>query len=624
MADYTEIKGNRIQYLDSDPTLTSATEGQVWYNTATGTLKGLVQLQAWSSGSPLITGTQQHGAFGTQSAALSFGGIISGPANTTNTEEYNGSGWTSGGAMNTARGNLLSSWGVQTAGIVATGSNTGGTNLSNVEEYNGTSWSNKNTISTARRQAASIGQVTTAGAVAGGYSTTNTNATEEFDGTNWTAGGNLNTGRRGFTGSGTLTAGVVYGGYTTTESATTEEYNGTAWTSGNNINLARNNLAGSSNGPQTSSIAFGGSTPSPVATPATETYDGTSWTTSPATLGTGQNSSAGAGNGTSALSIGGSQPSPSTNLTEEYNQSINVFTAGAWASGTNLPTAHNNGGGNANSSNDALQFGGGTPGGYQGQTVSYDGSTWTTSPSTLPSLSEQFGCAGVPTDALAFSGGGPSAPLQYMQGTTVEYNGSTWSTTNNVNTLAGSPGGAGSATTAGLKFGGNVTPQVPPTSAGNITEEYDGTSWTSVNNMNTGRKDLGGSSAGTQTAALAISGRNAAATVLNTTEEYDGTSWTGVNGLITGRYKGGKSGTTSATLYFGGSVPPSSTATESFDGTTWATAPSIASARDSAGSGGTSTSGIFMGGNSPGGNSAVVEEFTGETSAVTASTLTTS
>ena len=86
MADYTEIKGNRIQYLDSDPTLTSANEGQVWYNTATGTLKGLVQLQAWSSGANLSLARQGVGGAGTQAAALAFGGNA--PPVTTATEEW--------------------------------------------------------------------------------------------------------------------------------------------------------------------------------------------------------------------------------------------------------------------------------------------------------------------------------------------------------------------------------------------------------------------------------------------------------------------------------------------------------------------------------------------------------
>src|SRR5210317_636728 len=103
MADYTEIKGNRIQYLDSDPTLTSATEGQVWYNTATGTLKGLVQLQAWSSSGSLSTARYGNGGAGTQTAGLSIAGNIGpGDVRTTAVEEYNGSGWAAGAALPTA------------------------------------------------------------------------------------------------------------------------------------------------------------------------------------------------------------------------------------------------------------------------------------------------------------------------------------------------------------------------------------------------------------------------------------------------------------------------------------------------------------------------------------------
>ena len=41
------------------------------------------------------------------------------------------------------------------------------------------------------------------------------NSTEEYDGTNWTSGGNLTTTRRGFAGSGTLTAGIVFSGFAT-------------------------------------------------------------------------------------------------------------------------------------------------------------------------------------------------------------------------------------------------------------------------------------------------------------------------------------------------------------------------------------------------------------------------
>ena len=50
MATYEEIYGKRVEVLDADPTLTSAYEGQVWYNSATGTLKSVVSFGAWRAG----------------------------------------------------------------------------------------------------------------------------------------------------------------------------------------------------------------------------------------------------------------------------------------------------------------------------------------------------------------------------------------------------------------------------------------------------------------------------------------------------------------------------------------------------------------------------------------------
>jgi hypothetical protein len=49
MTEYSGIRGTRVKYLSSDPTLNTSTEGQVWYNSTEGTLKSLVQIKAWSS-----------------------------------------------------------------------------------------------------------------------------------------------------------------------------------------------------------------------------------------------------------------------------------------------------------------------------------------------------------------------------------------------------------------------------------------------------------------------------------------------------------------------------------------------------------------------------------------------
>jgi hypothetical protein len=71
-------------------------------------------------------------------------------------------------------------------------------------------------------------------------------------------------------------------------------------------------------------------------------------------------------------------------------------------------------------------------------------------------------------------------------------------------------------------FGGN--PSV------NNTEIWNGTSWTEVNNLNTGREGLAG--AGFSSSALAIGGGPSANAK---TEFWNGTSWTEMNDLSTAR-----------------------------------------------------------------------------------------
>jgi hypothetical protein len=57
MADYKNIKGFNIQYLDSDPP--NPIEGQMWFNSTTQTLKGAeaggVAAGTWASGGNLNT-----------------------------------------------------------------------------------------------------------------------------------------------------------------------------------------------------------------------------------------------------------------------------------------------------------------------------------------------------------------------------------------------------------------------------------------------------------------------------------------------------------------------------------------------------------------------------------------
>ena len=94
MTTYNQLAGLRVNYLGSDPTLNTGNEGQVWYNSTSGTLKSLVQIKSWSSGGNMGTARYSLGGAGTQTAGLAFGGANDpAPAHIASTEEYNGSTW---------------------------------------------------------------------------------------------------------------------------------------------------------------------------------------------------------------------------------------------------------------------------------------------------------------------------------------------------------------------------------------------------------------------------------------------------------------------------------------------------------------------------------------------------
>ena len=116
-----------------------------------------------------------------------------------------------------------------------------------------------------------------------------------------------------------------------------------------------------------------------------------------------------------------------------------------------------------------------------------------------------------------------------------------WASGGNINSPRDKLGGAGTQT-AGLVFGGEN-----PTSA---VESYDGSSWTEIADLGTGRYMITGT--GTQTAAIAVNGDPGPS---NTVEQWNGASWTEVGDLNTSRKMGGCMGTSTAALYAGGKHP---------------------------------------------------------------------
>ena len=74
MTTYNEIAGRRVNFLSSDPTYVDTnSDGQVWYNSSTATLKSWLPTGAWSAGGNLNTARYAPGGDGTQTATVAFG-----------------------------------------------------------------------------------------------------------------------------------------------------------------------------------------------------------------------------------------------------------------------------------------------------------------------------------------------------------------------------------------------------------------------------------------------------------------------------------------------------------------------------------------------------------------------
>jgi|6_EtaG_2_1085325.scaffolds.fasta_scaffold23977_3 hypothetical protein len=328
MTDYKTIFGKNIRLQTSDLTMSTATEGELFYSDSDKEFKVGIGVLAWSAGGSLNgpRDSLMTGDDSTQTAGIVFGGHI-GPGMQATTETYDGSSWTEVGDLNTAR-QLGAGAGTQTSALCAGGKvPPGSTDKDESEEYDGSSWTEGNDMGTARYGLAGAGSQTAA-VVFGGYVTAVLDQTEEYDGTSWSEVNDLNTAKYEVAGCGSQTAALGFGGYDTASSAVTEEYDGTNWTASNNLNTARRRTSGG--GAQTDALCFGGlRAPSNTLATNTERYDGTSWTAVPS-MGTARYYLGGLGaSGTAGLAMGGltsGSATAYTDATEEFSATITLKT----------------------------------------------------------------------------------------------------------------------------------------------------------------------------------------------------------------------------------------------------------------------------------------------------------
>jgi hypothetical protein len=325
MTTYKGIQGFTIQNLSADPT--DPNEGQLWYNSTSNVWKVQeLTVDTFATGGNLPAPVRQNIGAGTQTAALSSIGYSDATAGyLTATNEYDGTSWTAGGSNTDTARNAKGS-GIQTAAL-SIGGVAASKPPSATEEYDGSTWSGGGSLGTGGYDIGATGPQTACLAFGGyvpGSPDFALNVTQHYDGSTWsTPPATLATARRGpGNAAGTQTAGLCIGGGppdATLFTAATEEYDGTSWTAGGS--LSEGKRGGYSSGTQTAALTFSGTISGPARTNATEKYDGTSWSTSPATFPStivAGGDLGGSGTQSASLAIGGSGP-PSSNLTIEFN-----------------------------------------------------------------------------------------------------------------------------------------------------------------------------------------------------------------------------------------------------------------------------------------------------------------
>ena len=235
----------------------------------------------------------------------------------------------------------------------------------------------------------------------------------------WASGGNMNTARTYFSGSGSLTAGLAIAGLInggTPMAARTvgfvESYDGSSWTEVGDVNQAR--IHAGSSGTSTSSLVTGGVSYEPGSATllsVNESWNGSSWT-EVGDLNTGRHELGMSGTSTAALgSAGYAPPGLAKGEVESWNGS-------AWTETTDVNTAGKSIGVGIQTA--ALLVGRGS----SAIVEQWNGSSWT-EVGDLNSGRANLNASGLSTNAVAF-GGGPAA--------TETWDGSSWTETSDLST----------------------------------------------------------------------------------------------------------------------------------------------------------------------------------------------
>lgn len=459
---------------------------------------------SWTATNSLPTAKRSGQGFGTNTAAVAAGGDTpSSPDPQTSVEEWDGTNWTAVNAMPAGKGNMGGGTGSQTAGLVFGGGRPSPSAPATTDtySYDGTNWTTVANMNTGRNQTNGWGGPAgqTASVCAGGSTGSVSSATENWDGTAWsTSPATLAAARQGSAnGIGTSSSnGIQAGGYTTAYVSSVEEYNFTAntvtagaWASANPQPNAWSNQTGTGN--TNSGIIVGGDTGGSFPSWPTQTteFDGTNWSSGGAYPTAGNKIGFCGGAFAEMMGVGGNQNGPVINTVNTYDGSTwttspnnyPISVAGVWGAGTNTA---------------ALWFGGGTNphGGSPIKTDanSWNGSSWT-SETAIPQSRAMHRTAGTSTALVAW---GATSASGAPPSSSEEYDGSSW-TAGGTNVYDMVSGGQAGTQTAAFGYSPYNSPFL-------VASKYDGTAWSTMPNMSTSRPS--GSGFGTSTSSAIAAG----------------------------------------------------------------------------------------------------------------------
>ena len=207
--------------------------------------------------------------------------------------------------------------------------------------------------------------------------------------------------------------------------------------------------------------------------------------------------------------------------------------------------------------------------------------TWASGGSMNTGRVENYGNGVGTQTAAGVSGGSTTTQVALHE----QYNGTSWTEVGDLNTARDGTWADGTQS-ASWVAGGSFPYKTN-------TETWNGSSWTEVNDLSTARAFGGGTCGRSSTAGLVVAGYTGTANT-GVVEQWDGTNWTEVGDLNTARRKAGGFGTSTAAFAIGASPTPSALV-ESWNGTSWTETTDINTARGAVGAAGTITDGLIYG-----------------------------